>query len=99
MDSPREHTFAYLNRAVLSVQQAIIGGDNQPTTISTGERVFLVQEEVHLEHALDLMVLHLHVGTPTPPHRWWRRRAWMPERTAGDRGEGTMPRRPWVTNH
>jgi hypothetical protein len=84
---------------VLSVQQAIIGGDNQSSAIGTGECVFVVQKEVHLEHALDLVVLHLPVGPPAPPHRWWRRRAWMPERTAGYSGEGTMPRRPWVTNH
>jgi hypothetical protein len=75
MDSPREHTFAYLNRAVLSVQQSIIAGDNQPSALGTRERVFVVQKEVHLKHALDLMVLHLHVGPPAPFHRWWRRRA------------------------
>jgi hypothetical protein len=84
---------------MLSVQQAIIGGDDQPGAIGVGQRLFVVQKEVHLKHALDLVVLHLPVGPPAPPHRWWRRCAWIPERTAGDRGEGTMPRRPWATNH
>jgi hypothetical protein len=95
--APGEHTFPCKDCAMLCIQQAIITRDNQPSAISTGHRVSIVQEEVHLEHALDLVKLHLHVGTPTPPHRWWRRCAWMPERTAGDRGEGTRPRRPWVT--
>jgi hypothetical protein len=53
---------------VFSVQQAIITGDNQPGTIGTGERVFVVQEEVHLKDTFDLVVLHLHVGTATQPH-------------------------------
>jgi hypothetical protein len=96
---PGEHTYTCLGRTVLSIQQAIISGDDQSSTIGTRQRVFVVQKEVHLKDALDRVVLHLPVGPPAPPHRWWRRSAGIPERTAGHSGEGTPPRRPWVTHH
>jgi hypothetical protein len=69
MYRPGQHTFTCLDGAMLSVQQATITRDDQTSTISTGECVFVVQEEVHLEYALDLMVLHLPVGPPITPHR------------------------------
>ena len=76
MNRPGQHTFACLDRAVLSIQQAIIGRDDQAGAVGIGHRVFVVQKEVDLEHALDLMALHLPVGPPAPSHRWRRRRAY-----------------------
>jgi hypothetical protein len=76
MNRPGQHTFACLDHAVLSIQQAITGRDDQAGAVGIGHRVVVVQKEVDLEHALDLMALHLPVGPPAPSHRWRRRRAY-----------------------
>jgi hypothetical protein len=59
-----------LDSAMLSVQQAIVSGDNQPGTVGAGHRLPIMQKAVHLEDALDLMQPHLPVGPSAPPHRW-----------------------------